>query len=271
MTRRTKVPVLGNYKSRKLRKIRAAHGIPGLVDSRPIREHVTWLWEIGFTDGSIGAAAGLPQRSVWLVRNGTYSQTRIEHASRLKQVTHVPVPAQADLFVPAFGAARRIRALQALGYTYAHLSAELSLPKESFHRFTQVRQIQGRNWLRVAELYERLNATVGPSSLTATKARNRGFVTPMAWYGLDIDHPDQQPAIGTDSEVGDIDAILLERVLAGEYAGNVPAPERLAVLNIAVEKGWSGSHVARLLNLKKEAGDRALVRHRKKLRDQAAA
>lgn len=88
---------------------------------------------------------------------------------------------------------RRIRALQALGWSSAHLARELGYS----HRDALLSMIRGqwchrRTALRVFRLYERLCMTPGPSTITKARARKAGWPPPLAWD--DIDDPDEQPA-----------------------------------------------------------------------------
>lgn len=268
----SQVPALGPRRRHKMWQMRVARGLASsLTDSRPVRDHVTWLWEMGFSDGAIGAAAGLPQRTVWLARTGAHGKSRVQHAAMLRNVTHRPVPAQAVMLVPALGATRRIRALQAMGYTYAHLGAELSWAAPSFRRITSITQIKGETWFAIAELYDRLSGTPGPSELTMRRARNRGLASPIAWDGIDIDHPDSVPDLGCALEPDDDDDVRLARILAGEFDGAPTKAEKQAVYDHAIENGWLPAKVAEHLGMTKEAAERAILRRKAKLRKEAAA
>ncbi|WP_280389499.1 hypothetical protein [Nocardia wallacei] len=272
MTRtKSHVAVLGKYRRQKLRIVHASRGIPAAVDPAPIRQHIDWLRSIGFTDDAIGAAAGLPQRTICFIRNRTFDSVRFEHAARIRAVTHIPVPEQTTMLVPAIGIRRRIQALQAIGYSGTVLGEHLGVSQGMVSKYTLVDQARGYTWFKVRDVYEALSGTCGTSKQAVAQARRRGHAPPMAWEGLDIDDPRQQPITATDDDTGAVDEVLFERILRGLHKGEVHEPERTAVLAYAVENGLSGFRVAELLNVKQATGDRALVRYRAKLRQQEAA
>lgn len=269
----SQVPALGPGRVQKVYKMRVARGLAStLVDSTPIREHLTWLHELGFSDWAIAAAAVLPQRTVWQVRTGVYDKTRIHHAMLLRNVTHVPTPAQADMLVPALGAARRIRALQAIGHTYPSLEQHRGWKAGTVRSACDHQQIRGATWLAIESLFNELSGTPGPSKLGVKRARAAGFPPPIAWEGVDIDHPDSTPILDTTApEQTAVDEVLVARILAGAHRGPVPNAERAAVLDHAVHNRWVARQLANALRISHDAADRALVRHRAKLRQQQEA
>ncbi|MEV4127044.1 hypothetical protein [Nocardia sp. NPDC049707] len=267
---KSQVPVLGSYRRRKLRAARAARGIPAMVDAEPVRDHVLWLRDIGFTDTAIGAAAGVPQKTIWFAGGGEFRQMRIEQAARIKSVTHVPVLAQTAMLVPAIGTRRRLHALNAIGYSSTKLGELLGVTQVMANRYTHVVQVRGATWSTIKDLYEELSGTPGPSPIARRYAERHNFAPPLAWEGRDIDHPDHEPDLGDDNETGAIDEVLMERILSGKHEGTIGKAEREAVLNHAIENGWGRTELAPMLNLSRESADRALVRHRDKLRKAAA-
>jgi DNA-directed RNA polymerase specialized sigma24 family protein len=273
MNIRSQVPVLGEYKRQKVRLLRNSRGIPSLIDVHRVRSHLEWLWSIGFSDEAISHAAGLPRQTVWQIRTGVDERKHVQitRATRLLAVTHIPIPAQDQASVPAVGVRRRIYALNAIGYSARDIATELGVPQSAVWRYTQKHRVYGQTWSRIADLYERWSGTSGTSSQARTIARKRGYAPPLAWHGIDIDHPDHEPEQATDEgEPSSVDDVLLERILRGQHDGPIGKMERRAVLDYAVENSWSGAQVATILNLKKTTGDRALVRRRAKLRKEAA-
>ncbi len=267
---RSTIPVLGQYKRNKIRDIRASRGVPNLVAAAPAREHVNCLYSIGFTNHSIAAAAGVGVNTVRQIAAGKYETSKIDAASRLMAITHRPVPAQTGTRVPAVGAQRRIHALQAIGWTADDIGIRLGVTGGAVTSYARQHRVMYEVWEAIADLYEELSGTPGTSKLSVMRSRERRFAPPLAWEGRDIDDPEAQPDIGADAATTEVDPVLLARILSGQHQGKVEKPERRAVLDHAVENGLSGAEVAQLLNLKKETGDQALVRHRQKLRKEAA-
>lgn len=268
--RKSTQPRLGKPKAQKRARLREARGIPRMVQAARPAAHARQLRTWGFSDFAIAAAAGIDQKAVWKIRHEVYEATTIDCAARIMSVTHVPVPGQTGMKVPSVGTRRRIQALTAIGWRHEDIAAHLGISGRQVGLYAQRPQVYFETWQAIKNVYEKLSGTPGPSRLGGAKARNRGWAPPIAWEGVDIDHPDAEPDLGDVDEPTAADPVLLERILAGQHRGDVPDPERKAVLNHAVENGWSGRQVAAVLNLKKETGDRALVRHRKKLREEAA-
>ncbi|WP_306365401.1 hypothetical protein [Nocardia sp. CC227C] len=265
------VPKLGAYRRNKVRKLREIRGIPHMVPSGRPHAHTEWLLDLGFTYHSIAAAAEVGVTTVRQIHQQRFHTTHIEIASRILAVTHKPTQAQAGFSVPALGAVRRIHALQALAWTQKDIGARLHVTASAVGAVTRRHSITFEVWDAVRSVFEQLSGSPGESGLTRSRALARGFHPPLAWEGLDIDHPDHEPTADTDlDDDADIDPVLLRRILDGQHRGKVPKPERAAVLDLAVGKGWSGTDIVPLLNLTQAAADQALVRRRRELRKQAA-
>lgn len=94
--------------------------------------------------------------------------------------------------VDATGSKRRIRALQAIGWPTRLICAELGYT----HRDALAPLLYDAEWItrsravKIAELYERLCMTPGPSNITRIRALRAGFAPPLAWDDIDRDeHP----------------------------------------------------------------------------------
>lgn len=260
----TQVPKLGS-KRRKLRSLRAARGIPALVDRTDPQARIEWLYGIGFSDHAIAAAAGLPPSTVRLVRLGANATVGIEQASRIMAVSHIPVEAQVRTLVPGFGVRRRVHALWALGHTSAAIGARMEIPAERVFRSCRRRVVRGSAWLRMRDVYEELSAVPGVSREMRRRAVMRGLSAPLDWEGLDIDHPDHFPIPLEDSDLADL--VAVHRILRGEYRGEVGKPERSAVIAHAAVNGWTSVRLADALRVSQVAAEAALVRARRKLRE----
>ncbi|MGW5519023.1 hypothetical protein [Nocardia africana] len=269
--RASEVEVRGAFKAQKIRKLRKARGLPTTFPGDRLADHVGQLHNWGFTDYSIAAAAGVDQTTVQRIRKRAYNKCSIEYAQRILAVTHRPVPAQAGMRVPATGTRRRIRALQANGWTLTDIADQLGISGQNVCLFAQRRSVQYETWAAVNDLYEKLSGTFGPSELCAKRARAAGHTPPLAWDGLDMDHPDHEPDLGEIAETSEVDEVLLARILHGDYIGEVPKPERKAVIDYAIEHGWTKYRVAEVLNIKVATADQALIRRRRELRNKEAA
>lgn len=249
-------------------RMRTARGEASMIDSGIVKAHIRDLCDMGFSANAIGAAAGIPQQTVSLILDGTWKRTRIPVAARITSVTHVPVPAQKGTCVPAIGARRRIQALNAIGWGRPAIGELLGVKPKQINGYISQHSIQYATWAAIANVYDRLSGAPGPDVRMVTWARNRGWPPPLAWEGRDMDHPDAKPDLGDDTKPTGIDEVLLARLLAGTYTGpRVLGPEREAVLDHAIEHGWTKQHVAQALNLKLATADQALIRRRRELRN----
>jgi len=266
---RSQIPVLGPYKSQKVYLLRKAKGIPSMVDAEPIVKHIQWLHSIGFNNESIGAAAGLPPATLWGFQNYGYKRIHIDRASRIMAVTHIPVPEQAGIIVPNIGTKRRIDALRAIGYSCATLGEHLGVTGEAVSQY-RGRPVRGRTWTAIRDLYNQLSHIPGPNPVAAIRARRLGCQPPMAWEGIDIDHPDSCPDPGANSTRQGVDEIMVARILAGDYRGRVPRAERNAVVDHVLTRhpDRAPSIIAKLLHQTPDAAAQTVLRRRRELRSQ---
>ncbi|WP_068059162.1 hypothetical protein [Nocardia xishanensis] len=232
--------------------------------------HARQLRAWGFSDFAIAAAAGIDQKAVWNIRHESYETTTIDCAARIMSVTHVPVPSQTGMKVPSVGTQRRIQALGAIGWRHDDIAALLTVSPRQVGLYAQRRWVFFETWQAIKNIYDKLSGTPGPSRLGELKARKRGYATPLAWEGRDIDHPDHQPDMSASDSGEQPDLVLVERILAGEHRGDIPKAERQAVLDHAVSNGWTYPRLSKAMNMTPQTADRALVRHRKKIREAAA-
>jgi hypothetical protein len=265
----TQVPTLGSAQRKKVRLLRAVRGIPALVDPAETQEQIVWLRSIGFLDNAIGAAAGVPEATVTNIRKGVYASARIEQASRIRTVTHVPVKAQMRSRVPALGATRRIRALSALGHTAEVIGGHLDMPADAVSKLCGEFRVMGSTWFRVCEVYEELSCLPGESVIARRRASARGFPAPLDWEGWDIDHPGHMP-VATKEDKKLVDEVLVARILKGGYTGPISRLERAAVMDHALAHGWTNTRVAEVLGVRLDSASRAIIQHRAKSREVAS-
>lgn len=267
--RKTTIPVLGKYKARKIAQVRAARGIPSLVPSAKVVIHLKQLREWGYSDHAIAAAAGIDQKTVWRIRNDTYETTLIGVAGRIMSVNHLPVPAQTGMKIPNHGTARRIQALQAIGWRSEDLGPMLGVDGRQIGLYNNRRWVLYETWVAIRDLYDKLSGKPGPSRYGELRARNKGWATPLQWEGIDIDHPDARPDLGaTDS--GGVDEVLLARIIAGHHRGPTPKAERDAFYDHVIAQGWHPARAAECLGINQEAAEKAILRRKARMREEAA-
>ena len=107
---------------------------------------------------------------------------------------------QWDGRVDSTGTARRLQALVALGYSQTYLWDRLtgdSKRQNCHHLLTQARPtVTAKTARKVAELYDELSMTPGPSDRSRRKAAYYGWAPPLAWDEDEIDNPEAHPDKG---------------------------------------------------------------------------
>ncbi|MGW5519024.1 hypothetical protein [Nocardia africana] len=169
---------------------RKANGITLYTDATPARFHIADLADLGVTHAMVAAASGYAEHTIMEIANGATSKLQHETAAKILAVTHIPHPAQK--LVPAVGAKRRIRALNAIGWPTSDLADRLGTSMKALSQSINRPYVTYSRWAAIRNLYEELSGTPGPNPDTARHVRIKP-VPPLAWEGRDIDHPLTQP------------------------------------------------------------------------------
>ena len=110
------------------------------------------------------------------------------YRKRLREGRHKPK------LVDGAGTARRLQALGAIGWPSTELGARLGVSRIAVQQWRGGRrQVNARTATRVAQLYDQLSGTGGPSDYTRTRARSFGWSPPLLWHGVNIDDPTAKP------------------------------------------------------------------------------
>lgn len=124
--------------------------------------------------------------------------------------------------VSSLGYARRLRALQALGWSYARLTPFLGCNTSTIHERTHSATVSRANHERMVQVYDQLSM-VTPTGRHVARDRRRaaakGWAPPLAWDESALDDPSGQPyqprTRGANPELHEVDPVVVERVLAG--------------------------------------------------------
>jgi DNA-binding NarL/FixJ family response regulator len=178
----------GNRRRIKIR-LSQLRGLPAKVDAAPVWEHVDQLLAEGWSNRVIARAADVTETSL---RNRLPGMQR-ERAARLLRVTRETLygtSAGTDL-VPAFGAVRRIRALQAMGWPLSQIGPDQYAAKDVLVR--EGGTIRASRWREIATAYDRKAMTIGPSPRARSIAKAADWPLPLCWDDDAIDDPNAQP------------------------------------------------------------------------------
>ena len=119
----------------------------------------------------------------------------------------------------SIGCVRRLQALTVMGWSMAELAKRCTITEGGLQALRDPRHRTTRPRFAniVTGLYEELWDQCGPATLAATRARNRGWLPPLAWDDDTIDDPDAQPDAGEDARrphggIGIPSDVLVENV-----------------------------------------------------------
>lgn len=201
---------------------RKALGSSPWTDAAPVRVHIEQLLIRGMSRHQIGELAGVNRT---IIRNLVIGQphanqppaTRIrrDNASKLLAVGFTPcAPApvaagqarQAGARIDNTGTRRRLEALMANGWPARELSVRLGHEHAGL-QLPRHRLVSSSTAHAVADLYDQLQGTPGPSQWARTRYRGRGWLPPGWWDPDTIDDPDATPHGLTYQPLGDGPAI----------------------------------------------------------------
>lgn len=123
--------------------------------------------------------------------------------------------------VPAVGFRRRVRALQALGWSFARIAPHLGVGVGTLsNKMAQGDMVNRRTHERMVEVYDRLSM-VTPTGAKVDRDRRqaaaKGWAPPLAWAEGSIDDPDAKPyRARTRVRRPESDPVLIQRALDGQ-------------------------------------------------------
>lgn len=140
----------------------------------------------------------------------------------------------------------------AIGWPQLELCRRLGWKtRRSFWSAMNGDQVRRRTHDAVAELYDELSMTPGPSAIVRGQARSAGFRPPLMWD--DIDRDVEPPAVKPDA---DTDPIAVARAVAGEPPETLRDVDRRAAVAELVRRGESTAQIADKLGATEEQADR---------------
>lgn len=263
MTPRALDPVAHDRRVRSLRELRRE---PGYVDATAVREHLAVLHAWGWVDWSIAQASGLSHHGVTRIRTGASARVQFRSARRLLAVD--PAAQQRPGLLPAHGVHRRVEALMALGWSMEAIGAAAGgRTRRQVQRFHAQPSCTAETWRVVDDAYRGLCMRVGPSQRARALAARRGWVPPLAWD--DIDHPDARPWQPTPGGEDLVDEVAVERALRGDRRVVLTRAERHAVIDHALDAGWTPRELSTRTGWSQCSCEQALTRARRAERSAA--
>lgn len=198
----------------------ATRGMPtGKVDVAPVIEHIKALATAGVSNARVGKLTGIPQNNIWQIVNG---HRQFVFASTAAKILAIPPPhvawslASDGALTPLVGSQRRLRALMAFGYPGRMLARQIGVQHAVINKITAGNQkhVTARVARAIAELFDELQLTPGPSQISRRRAAVRGWALPLAWDEDSIDDPNAEP-----EELGSTHTTQLEQYRELRYLG----------------------------------------------------
>lgn len=189
------------YRQTKQYRARVAATGPALVPADSATARVRRLLAEGFSAAVIAHLIGADRATVRNLGKGTFATVSRTTAAAVVRLTPARIRALTPdhMRLPALGSARRLRALQALGWPLNCITAEISNSQINWIAAHPNAQIPARAARAVATTYDRLSMRPGPSARTAAWAARHHLHPPLAWDDADIDRPDGQPKTPADT------------------------------------------------------------------------
>lgn len=195
------------YQRRSTKMLR--QGVRRYIAADEVRDHILELRAAGITYEQIHAATGYAQSGLVEIVKGRYRRIHIRNAQSILRLTPTRAAA-AHHMVDATGATRRLRALNALGWTNRDALRAAGINGDDLHRLEAVLSglRKGRNHTVnrdtadiVAVAYARLSMRL-PDHMDHNRSKTRniaeanGWPPPLAWDDATIDNPQARPASG---------------------------------------------------------------------------
>lgn len=163
------------------------------------------------------------------------------------------------LTIDATGTRRRLHALMRLGWPADLLAARFGVSGPAVRAWARNERVRRSTAAKVADLYDRLCWTVGPSTKTRARAVAAGWPPPLAWDDDTIDDPAARPSTGAyaDRKRAPVDEIAVQRAVHGDPVHLRPA-ERAEAVRRLTAAGHSAADIAARLH----TTTRTVVRNR---------
>jgi predicted ArsR family transcriptional regulator len=174
------------------------------VSVEAVRAHIGALNAAGVNNNTIARTAGVSWRSVYGITSAQRQDQTTVRADIAHAILNLSIPArvldlEGAVLVSNCGTQRRLQALIALGYTNLQLAQGMSMRHREFCRLLNYdgSYVTVRYARAAADLFNRLELTEVPSTVAASRSRNRAqrnnWALPLQWDEDTIDDPAAKP------------------------------------------------------------------------------
>lgn len=184
-----------------------------LVDAQPVRDHLAALSAAGMGWKRVGAAAGVANGTIYPILYGkhlddpTHPDHRPPRRRVTKEVAEKLLAVELDIadraLQPALGTARRIRALNRVGWSNLAIARHAGIDPQRLYNLTDTGQVTAETVRIIRATYDDLwntppTSPAGVVRRVINHATRQGWPPPMAWDDDLIDNPDHTPDLGVD-------------------------------------------------------------------------
>lgn len=216
-------------------------------DLDAVMAHIADLRANGGTLEALARLADVQRKTVQTIAAGKSGRITREVADKILAVKS----AEGDTF-PGFRVQRRLRALNAMGWTTRQLADFCDMTQEAVWDVIAGKRgyVVRSTFERIDSVYQRLCMTPGGNSFSVASARRHGYPPPLAWD--DIDDPDEEPQ---GWHYAPIDRLEVVRSAVQDGLTHVEVCEALEINRIALRewcrrKGLSAEYRALTTDLK---------------------
>jgi transcriptional regulator with XRE-family HTH domain len=180
----------------------------GYTNAEPVRAHIQALRDAGVGSRKVHELSGVSRTTITALMTGrpfrgTGPSSQV-YKSTAEKLLAIPVPLGYEgralgANIDATGTIRRLRALVAIGYAQNDIAKRMGWSATNASKLfigsqTRVTTATARV---VAELFDALSMTPGPSDRARNHARKHGWAPPLAWDDDAIDNPAATADLGT--------------------------------------------------------------------------
>jgi hypothetical protein len=154
------------------------------------------------------------------------------------------------LLVDSTGTGRRLRALAAIGWSYADVAPRLGVSGLNLHRIPAQKRVHRDMAAKVVALYDELSMTPGPSVRARQMAKWKGWPGPLCWDDENLDDPRALPTAGHALRRRDgvaYDDVAVELAVCG-YPTRLRPAERAEAVRRLTQAGLSAAQIAQRLD-----------------------
>jgi transcriptional regulator with XRE-family HTH domain len=175
------------------------------VDAGPVRAHVLALKAAGVGDRRIGELSGVSRSALQKIssnRPGTDEPLRFNvWRSTANRILAIPLEVDNRGYgvrIDSTGSLRRLRALQAIGWTQTEIAHRIGWTLQNLNRYfiSDPARINRGTAVTIAKVFNELQLIPGPSERSRRHARKNGWAPPLAWDEDTIDDPAATPDMG---------------------------------------------------------------------------